>query len=203
MMRTSYAVLLLASFLVPSVVSAERVPKSRLSKGVYTSPGGEYTVKVPELIGAHIEERQTSLTTRGVFFADDFGKTHLILLTDNKDLKMTLDQVAADFTVGELLREKDFITTGRGRELRMAGVNRGGSPLVTHMKENGKKVEKANDLAEAWAIFLHGDYICQVTTGVTPLEGATEAQALARAKERLESFIAGLEFKDGSSPKPD
>jgi len=194
-MRVIRVALLFSVLLVPSIATAEQVPKARLAKGIYTSPGGEYSVKVPELIGPHIEERRISPVTTGVFFADDFGRTSYILLIDNRELKATLDDLSNEYVVGDLLREKSLTTTARGTELRLLGMNRGASPLVTRTKENGKTVERPNDLIEAWSIFLHGDHVYQAVAGVTPIEGMSETTATERAKLALETLLGGLDLK--------
>ncbi len=141
----------------------------RRAKHPYSSPDGGYTVTPPSLVkpGARLEERQISPVTHAVFFSDDFGKVYYILRTDNTKTKFTLDKVPNDFKAGDLLREKQNTTTERGKELRILGINKNGSHVVTRSKENGEWVERKNDLYEAWSLFIHGDHIYQVTAGVT------------------------------------
>ena len=183
------------SFPSPSVTT--NVPSARLVKDTYSSPDGGYTVTIPPLIkpGARIEERQTSPVTHGVFFADDFGKVYYILRTDNTKTKFTLEQVSEDFKVGDLLRVKQYITTDRGKELRLLGIYKEGSPIVTRTKENGEWVERKNDLYEAWSLFIHGAHIYQVTAGVTAVRKESENALLNRAEKNLEEFLKGLTIK--------
>jgi hypothetical protein len=182
---------------LPSPSVKTNVPSARLAEVTYGSPDGGYTVTIPPLIkpGARIEERQTSPVTHGVFFADDFGKVYYILRTDNTKTKFTLEKVSEDFKVGDLLRVKQYITTDRGKELRLLGINKEGSPIVTRTKENEEWVERKNDLYEAWSLFIHGDHIYQVTAGVTALQKDSENALFNRAEGNLEEFLKGLIIK--------
>ena len=130
----------------PSVTS--NVPSERLTNNAYTSPDGGYTVTLPSLTkpGVRIEERQTDPGMYGAFFADDFGKTYYILRTDNTKTNFTIEHISNDFNVGEHLREKSYSSTARGKELRLVGINKGGSPIVSQTKENGEWVTRKNDL---------------------------------------------------------
>ena len=167
------------------------------AKHPYSSPDGGYTVTPPPLVkpGARFEERQISPVTHVVIFADDFGKVYYILRTDNTKTKFTLEKVPNDFKAGDLLREKQYTTTERGKELRILGINKNGSPVVTRSKENGEWVERKNDLYEAWSLFIHGDHIYQVTAGVTALQKESENVLFDRAKRNLEEFLKGLSIK--------
>ena len=169
-------------------------PGKRLANGVYTSPDGAFTLKVGDwmLPGSRVEERQFSPGSRGVFIADDFGKVVAVILTDNTQTALTLEKVAEDFTVGEMLRDKRFATTDRGQELRLLGINAGNSPVVTQVREGGKNVEKKNDLYEAWSIFLHGNAIYRVTAGLTPLLGEADSVMFEHVKLRLELVLGTL-----------
>jgi hypothetical protein len=182
---------------LPSPSITTNVPSSRLTSNTYASPDGEYTVALPPLMkpGARIEERQISPVGHGIFFADDFGKAYYILRTDNTKTQFTIEQISDDFKVGELLREKQFVTTDQGKELRLVGINKGGSPIVSRTKENGEWVERKNDLYEAWSIFLHGIHIYQVTAGVTSIQKESETVLFDRGKINLEEFLKGLHIR--------
>jgi hypothetical protein len=190
-------VMLVGCAVLPSPSVITNVPSARLAKDTYGSPDGGYTVTLPTLIkpGARVEERQTSPVTHGVFFADDFGKVYYILRTDNTKTKFTLEKVSDDFKVGELLREKQYTTTDRGTELRLLGINKEGSPVVTQTKEKGEWIERKNDLYEAWSIFIHDDHLYQVTAGVTALQKESENALFDRAKRNLEEFLKNLSIK--------
>ena len=190
-------VMLVGCAVLPSPSVITNVPSARLAKDTYGSPDGGYTVTLPPLIkpGARIEERQTSPVTHGVFFTDDFGKVYYILRTDNTKTKFTLEQVSDDFKVGDLLREKQFTTTDRGKELQLLGISKEGSPIVTRTKEKGEWVERKNDLYEAWSIFIRDARIYQVTAGVTALQKESENILFDRAKRNLEEFLKSLSIK--------
>ncbi|MGH7184215.1 MAG: hypothetical protein ACREJN_19880 [Nitrospiraceae bacterium] len=179
----------------PSIIT--NVPSARLANDTYVSPDGEYSVKLPALIkpGARIDELQTNPVAHGVFFADDLGKVYSILRTDNSRTRFTLEQVSDNFKVGDLLREKQFATTDRGKVLRLLGINKERSPIVTRTKEKGEWIQRKNDLYEAWSIFMRDAYIYQVTAGVTALENESENVLLDRAKKNLNGFLKSLSIK--------
>jgi len=179
----------------PSVKT--NVPSERLAKNTYGSPDGGYTVALPPLIkpGARIEERQISPETHGVFFMDDFGKVYCILRNDNTNIKITIEEASDNFHGGDILREKQYTTTERGKELRILGINKNGSPVVTRSKENGEWVERKNDLYEAWSLFANGDHLYQVAAGVTALQKESENILFDRAKRNLEEFLKSLIIK--------
>ena len=192
-------VLLLACCLAPSALAAKKIPKARLAKGVYTSPGGVYRVKVPPLLepGSWNEERQMSPETQGVYFGDDMGRAFFLLLTDNRKTKLTLDSIATGYQVGEGLREKTFVTTPRGTELRLTSIIKGGSPLVSRTKNEGKWMEERLDMIQAGSLFLHGENIFQVVVATTMLKSSprTEAEVMSDAKQRLDLALEGLELR--------
>ena len=187
---------LLSLVFVITAIAAPKIPKSRLSNGVYTSPGGGYAVRVPTSSewGGRAEEVQPGPQTHGVMFTDDFGHAFYILVTDNSKTEMSLDSIATEYSIGELLREKEFVKTTRGAELRLVGINKGGCPTVVRTKKDGKWVEEKEDAVEAWSLFLQGDNIFQVTAGVPlrPTEGLAEAQAVEAAKQGLHRLLEGL-----------
>ncbi len=199
----------------PAIVSS--VPSTRLENGIYTSPDNEFSVRIPELIqpGIRIDERQINPTTWGVLFADDFGRVYTVYKTEIRGQKPTIEEIATDFEVGELLYEKEFIETARGRELRLAGLSEGGSPLTTRSRVEGQWVETSNDLIEAWAVFLHGPTMYTFKVGITPLDfdpemmrggelwlehdddrAKPETEAIIEnAKQRLEIFLRTLSLR--------
>src|SRR6266446_1789771 len=213
-MKTSYCLTLLPVALVlggcasigsvePSTRRTVSIFRTRLNNGRYISPSGEYSVRVPPLAqpGAKMEERQVSPTVQGVFFADDFRKIWYVLRTDNRKEKLTLDKAEDHYNIGDTFRQKEFVTTSRGRELRFVAIEPGGSPLVAHTKENGRSVERKNDLITASSIFIHQDDIYPVAAALTPLTSESETDLMERAKKRLEEFLEGLEIKDQGPPK--
>ncbi len=190
------------------------VPPNRLMDGRYVSPDGRFTLEVPRLVqsGMRVAERRTAPDTTGIFFADDFGTIYYLLRTDNREHRFTMEQLAEEYRAKDSIRESFLIETGRGRELRLAGVNEGGSPMVSRITKDGETVEKRNDQVEAWSVFIHGDELYQLTAGILPERfkigyqmyrlydlyrpGSSSvggpAIALGQAKKNLESFLAGL-----------
>ena len=202
--RTIQALLVtsLACCLAPATFAAKdgpaKIPKARYSKGVYTAFDGKYTVKVPPMLepGGHNEEQRTAERS-GVFFADDMGKAFFVLVTDNRKTAVTLDSIATEFTVGGDLKEKEFVETPRGRELRVAGIRRGESPIASQTKKDGKTVETQLDLVQATSLFLHGGDVFMVGAGVTILKDAhrTEGELIAEAKTRLNDALESMVIK--------
>ncbi len=190
--------LYLACFLFAGVTLAQTsdVPSSRLGSS-YASPGGDYTVKVPSLVkpGARIQEGTDPLN-QYVLFADDFGKLYRILSRDNQTGEVTFEQLESGLRIAGPIREKEVVTTIRGQEIRLLSLMEEASPLVSQSTVDGKTVEKELDLVEAVSIFLHGNRVYTVSAGVTPwATGLSEAAASAKAKENLETFLAGLSLK--------
>ena len=197
-MKCTRIALYLACFLFAAVTLAQTsdVPSGRLGSS-YASPGGEYTVKVPSLVkpGARIQEGTDPLN-QYVLFADDFGKLYRILSRDNQTGEVTFEQLESGLRIGGPIREKEVVTTIRGQEIRLLSLMEEGSPLVSQSTVDGKTVEKELDLVEAVSIFLHGNRVYTVSAGVTPwATGLSEAAASAKAKENLETFLAGLSLK--------
>jgi hypothetical protein len=172
------------------------IPKQRLRDGVYTSPGGEFTVNVPKWLiepGVRAEERQTGPAAWGVFFADDLGKLFFVLWSDNTAANMTLEQITADIEVGERVRSKETVESARGPEIRVAGVEKNGSPLRGSTERDGKPTELPLDLVKASSLFLRGKLFYEVSVGVTRLhDDQTDAMLLERAKKELEESLSGL-----------
>ena len=173
----------------------------RLKQGTYTSPDGVYMVKVPPLINPRVEERQLSPTIQGVFFADDLGRVYIILKTDNSKTKETLEKIANSYPPSNRLRLREIVTTSRGQEFRLLAVIEGASPLISRTEKDGRTTENKNDLVEAISIFLHEDYIFDVTAGVTALGSKSETAVLEDAKKRLDEFLGGLTITS-KMPRP-
>ena len=203
------------------------VPSIRLANGYYTSPAGEFGVRIPKLMvpGTRIEERQIDQTTWSVSFADDFGRIYEVLVSETPSPHPTLEDVARNLPVGGRFSARSFIDTVRGRELRLAGVEKGGSPLVRRREKiGGGWDETRNDLAEAWSIFLHDSKTYAVKVGITPLwfcpEEMGEHAVLVReqgvgqslptidklmeeAKHRLATFLGTFSLPAAADPRPE
>lgn len=173
------------------------IPKSRLKDGTYTSEDGGFELTVPALItpGARAEERQIKQGQMGVFFADDFGTLYYVMRTDNTPLGYDMDKIAAGYTIGDALREKQIVPTARGSELRLAAVLPGGSPIAQETKAKGKTTLLKLDLHQALSLFVAGSNIYEVAAGVTATHQEADAEMLDRAKQRLDAFLRGLRIK--------
>ena len=111
------------------------VPSERLTHETYTSPDGGYRVTLLQLkAGAKIEEHQVGPEKHGVCFSDASGTAYRIIRIDNTNAKFTLEQISDQSKVGELFRENLYLQSDRGRELRLAGLRKEGSPLISQMK---------------------------------------------------------------------
>jgi hypothetical protein len=180
----------------PAVRTQGNIPAARLDGRTYTSPDGGFDLAVPPLItpGARAEERQVD-QGMGVFFADDLGNSYYVMRTDNTQLKYDLEKLAAGYTINESLREKAIVATARGSELRLAGVMPGGSPIAQETKVKKETVLQKLDLHQAMSLFVTEAYIYEVAAGVTATNQQSDAEMVARAKERLDAFLGGLRIK--------
>jgi len=174
------------------------VPAARLSKETYTSPDGAFTLRVPPLVrpGMRVDERDVDASSRGVFFADDLGTVYYVMQFDNDRHATSLEEHAALYTMGEQGRETQFVETARGRELRVTGVHKGGSPLVAMTENGGQDAARRPDLAEAASIFEHAPFIYRVVVGISLVhEPSNTEAALSDAKQRLQVFLDGLAMR--------
>ena len=173
---------------------AQQVPDQRFAKGTYSSPHGEFTLKCDDFLapGIRVLESRADSATTAVQFVFGFGQVYLVFLTPDAPDSQTVAKLSQDFKLDESLRDKRIITTGRGSELRLLGVTRGGSPAVTQTKVGDTWVEKPNDLYQAWSIFRDHHAIYRVAAEITPLEAGSDSLMMERAKAKLESLLRGL-----------
>ena len=172
------------------------VPSDRLSHETYTNPDGGYSVTLPHLqSGARIEERQVGHDKHGVRMSDDSGKSYRILRVDNTHGQFTLEQISNEAKVSELFRENRYVDSDRGKELRLVGLKKEGSPLVSQVREKDVLVTRKNDLYKADSIFMHGAYMYEVSAGVTASKGQSEDALFDEAKRNLDGFLEGVRFK--------
>ena len=198
--EAAFVALVSAGLVLTPVASAEgKIPKKRLRDGVYTSPDGEFTVKLPQLItpGARSEERENGPAIWAVFFSDDFGNVFFVLPSDNSTAKRTLEQFTADIQVGGAVRSKETIQTALGPQVRVVGVVKDGSPVSGSTVRDGKRIEVRLDLVKTSSLFLHGTRFYEVTVGVSRIhDDQTDDMLLERAKKKLEEFLSGLVLKN-------
>ena len=181
---------------LPPASVMTNVPSDRLSHETYTSPDGGYTVTLPHLkSGARIEERQVSPEKHGVRFSDDSGTAYRIVRADNTGDTFTIEQISDESKASESFRENRYVHSDRGTELRLVGLRREGSPLVSQIRERDVLVTRKNDLYKADSIFMHGVYLYEVSAGVTASQEQSEEAQFDEAKRNLDEFLKGLSFK--------
>jgi len=181
---------------IPSTSVMTNVPSDRLSHESYTSPDGGYRVTLPQLkAGAKVEEHQVGPEKHGVRFSDASGTAYRIIRIDNTNAKFTLEQISDQSKDGELFRENRYVQSDRGRELRLVGLRKEGSPLVSQIKERDQLITRKDDLHRADSIFTHSIYLYEVSAGVTASQGQPEAALYDEAKRNLDEFLKGLSIK--------
>ena len=181
---------------LPSASVRTNVPSDRLTHETYTSPDGGYRVTLPPLkAGAKVEEHQVGPEKHGVRFSDDSGTAYRILRVDNTGDKFTVEKISDEAKSSELFRENRYVNSARGKELRLVGLKKEGSPLVSQTMEEGEMVTRKNDLYKADSIFMHGIYMYEVSAGVTTSQGQSENALFDEARINLDEFLKGLRIK--------
>ena len=181
---------------LPSASVTTNVPSDRLSQEAYTGPDGGYRVTLPSLkAGAKVEEHQLGHEKHSVRFSDAFGTAYRILRVDNTVDKFTVEQISDESKASELFLENRYVDSDRGKELRLVGLKKEGSPLVSQKMEGDELVTRKNDLYKADSIFMHGIYMYEVSAGVTASQGQSEEALFNEAKRNLDEFLKGLSFK--------
>ena len=94
-----------------------------------------------------------------------------------------------------MFRENRYVDSARGKELRLVGLKKEGSPLVSQKMEGDVLVPRKDDLYKADSIFMHGRYMYEVSAGVTASQGQSEDALYDEAKSNLEDFLKGLSIK--------
>jgi len=181
---------------LPPASVMTNVPADRLSHETYTSPDGGFSVTFPHLnTGAKIEEHEAGPDKHGVRFSDGSGRAYRVIRIDNTQTKFTLEQISDQSKVGELFRENRYLQSDRGTELRLVGLRKEGSPLVSQEMEGGQLVLRKKDLCRADSIFAHGMYLYEVSAGVTATQAQSEDALYDEAKRNLDTFLKGLSIK--------
>jgi len=181
---------------LPSASVRTNVPSDRLSHETYTSPDGGYRATLPPLkSGAKVEEHQIGPDKDGVRFSDGSGRAYRIIRVDNTDARFTLEQISDESKVGKFFRENRIVHSDRGTELRLVGLRKEGSPLVSQTMEGDVLVTRKDDLYRADSIFTHGVYLYEVSAGVTASQGQSEDALFDEAKKNLDAFITGVTIK--------
>ena len=185
---------LLSACIGPVAAVQSNVPSSRLTAEQYSSPNGEFHVRVPSLVhpGARIEEAVGPSGELAVAFADELGHAYAIQWARHSAPMPTLESIEQDFAANAVVKEHGVVSSTTRRELRMAGFHAGGSPLVSQTKQDGNTVFKRRDLVEAWCIFFVKEMEYRVKAGVTVLDGVDAATLIPKAKADLDQFLAGL-----------
>ena len=184
---------------LPSASVKTNVPSDRLSSETYTSPDGGYRVILPHLnAGAKVEEHNIGPENHGVRFSDASGTAYRILRIDNTVEKFTVEQISDESKASELFRENRYVDSDRGKELRLLGLKKEGSPLISQKLDGGETVTRKNDLYKADSIFMHGIYMYEVSAGVTTSKGQSENALYDEAKDNLDAFLKGLSITDAA-----
>jgi hypothetical protein len=164
-------------------------PSNRLSHEAYTSPDGGYRVTLPHLkAGAKVEEHQIGPEQHGVRFSDASGTAYRVIRIDNTNAKFTFEQISDQSKVGELFRENRYLQSDRRRELRLVGLRKEGSPLVSQIKKRDVLITRKDDLHRADSIFTHSIYLYEVSAGITASQGQSEDALYDEAKKTSMSF---------------
>lgn len=181
---------------LPSASVKTNVPSDRLSSETYTSPDGGYRVTLPHLnAGAKVEEHYIGPENHAVRFSDASGTAYRILRIDNTVEKFTVEQISDESKASELFRENRYVDSDRGKELRLVGLKKEESPLISQKLDGGETVTRKNDLYKADSIFMHGIYMYEVSAGVTAVKGQSENVLYDEAKGNLDAFLKGLSIK--------
>lgn len=181
----------------PSASVMTNVPSDRLSHETYASPDGAFTVTLPHLKqpGAKIEEHQVGQDIHGVRFSDDSGTAYRVIRIDNTGDKFTIEKISDESKASELFRENRYVHSDRGTELRLVGLRKEGSPLVSQKREGDVLVTRKDALYRADSIFKHGVSMYEVSAGVTATQGQSEDALFDEAKRNLDEFLKGLRIK--------
>ena len=94
-----------------------------------------------------------------------------------------------------MFRENRYVESDRGKELRLVGLKREGSPLTTQTKEKNGVVTRKKDLYKADSILMHGVYVYEVSAGMIASQGQSEDALFDETKRNLEEFLKGLTIK--------
>jgi tetratricopeptide (TPR) repeat protein len=171
--------------------------KGTVADGRYSSSQGGFTIRIPALLkpGARVrDETDDDMTGWQVILTDDLGAFYRII---------SLDKAKGNFSAEGVLkmypeaREKGFVETSRGRELRFVDVEKEGAELtvstMTKSKDGKMEWEKRRpDLATANAVFEAKGRVYHIVAGVTAIQSDDTDRAISRAREKLDSFLSGL-----------
>jgi hypothetical protein len=117
--------------------------------------------------------------------SDDSGRAYRILRVDNTHNHFTLEHISIDSKVSELFRENRYVESDRGKELRLVGLKKEGSPLVTQTKEKDVVAPRKKYLYKADSIFMRGVYVYEISSGMTASQGQSEDALFDEAKKTL------------------
>ena len=127
--------------------------------------------------------------------SDDSGTAYRLLRVDNTHNHFTLEHISNDSKVGKFFRENRYVESDRGKELRLVGLKKEGSPLVTQTKEKDVVATRKKYLYKADSIFMRGVYVYEISVGMTASQGHSEDALFDEAKKSLEAFLKGLRLK--------
>jgi hypothetical protein len=87
------------------------------------------------------------------------------------------------------------VQSDRGRDLRLVGLRKEGSPWVSQIKEGDVFITRKDDLHRADSIFTHSIYLYEVSAGITASQGQSEDALYDEAKGILDEFLKGLSIQ--------
>jgi hypothetical protein len=87
------------------------------------------------------------------------------------------------------------VHSARGTVLRLVGLRKEGSPLVSRTQEGDLFVARKKDLYRADSNLAQGIYLYEISAGVTASEGQSEDVLFEDAKRNLDEFLKGVSIK--------
>jgi hypothetical protein len=131
-----------------------------------------------------------------VIWTDLLGAFYRVFVLNNSRGEFDIN-VAIKIFKG--IRERETITTRRGKELRIVDVEKEGAELtITKMwpdkKGSAKWEQRKPDLLTANAAFASNQMIVCVTAGLPILDADKINVQVGEVKERLDKFLSGIEI---------
>ena len=175
-----------------AIQQPERELLGKLSNGEYSFPDGKLKIRTPSLLmkpGAKIRDEKAPGITQ-VIWTDLLGAFYRVFTIDNSRGEFDVE-VAMKVFKG--IRERETISTARGKELRIVDVEKEGAEIIITTMGRQRKP----DLLTANASLASNQMIICVTAGLPIYDaGKIEAQ-VGEVKKRLEQFLSGIEISDG------
>jgi hypothetical protein len=166
---------------------------------VYTSPDRDFRVAVPntDIPGASARDEGDDEVWQ-VIFTDDFGGFYRLLSLKNPKGELSADRVLTMKSYADAF-EKEIVNTTRGREVRFVDVEKEGAEITVQTSRrlpDGSITwdKKTPDLITANAVFEANGRLYHVIAGIAKTDKMEQLTAIARAKQKLEKFLNGVEL---------